>query len=171
MPFLPHIKILQLILLSLTLLLVACSSNKSKVGGYFNFDTDVKLTFTIASDINPDDNGKPAPLFIRLYELKSNKMFEKADFIDLYERDQEALGADFLGKTSLKPFIPGHSRVEKMVLSQEAQYVGLYAEFLRYKGASYKALIPIVGNNVFTSSAKIYVTGNKITVVGKKKKK
>ena len=145
-------------------LLVACSSGQSKVGGFLNLDTDLKLTFIIDADINPDDNGKPAPLFIRLYELKSNKMFEKADFIDLYERDEETLGGDFLSKVSLKPFTPGQDRKEKMVVSPDAQYVALFAEFLRYKGSSYKAIFPVVSNNVFSNSAKIRVSGNKLTL-------
>lgn len=149
-------------------LLVACSTGKSKVGGFFNLDTDVKIIFYVDANINPDDNGKPAPLFIRLYELKSNKMFEKADFIDLYERDEETLGGDFLSKVSLKPFTPGQDRVEKMVLSPDAQYVGLFAEFLRYKGSSYKIIFPVVSNNVFTNSAKIRISGNKITITSGK---
>lgn len=160
-------RILALCSIAATFLLVACSSDTSKVGAYLNFDTDLKLSFQVDSDINPDDRGKPAPLFVRLYELKSPKLFEKAGFIELYERDQEALGADFAGKQVLKPFVPGQSRVERMVLGKETRYVGLYAEFLRYKGAQFKAVIPVVGHNILASSARIHLSGNQIVVTDK----
>jgi type VI secretion system protein VasD len=152
--------------IAIAILLAACSSTSSKVGGLLNLNTDIELSFQVDADINPDDNGKPAPLFVRLYELKSTKMFDKAGFIELYERDQEMLGADFASKLVLKPFRPGNNRAEKLVLGPDTKFVGLYAEFLRYKGAKYKVVIPVVSHNIITSSVKINLSGNQLTVVG-----
>jgi type VI secretion system protein VasD len=152
--------------IALVMLLSACSTGSSKVGGMLNLDTDLELTFQVDADLNPDDGGKPAPVFIRLYELKSTKLFDKAGFIELFERDQEVLGADFAGKVVLKPFRPGGNRVEKLVLGPETKFVGLYAEFLRYKNAKYKAVIPVVSHNIIASSARIQMSGNQLRVIG-----
>jgi type VI secretion system protein VasD len=154
--------------LAIAFLLAGCSSGTNKVGSFLGLDTDIKLSFDVGPDVNPDDNGKPAPVFVRLYELKSTTMFDKAGFIELYERDEELLGADFAGKHVLKPFRPGENRVERMVLGKDTRYVGLYVEFLRYKGSHYKAVVPVVGHNIVASSARIQLSGNQITIVGGK---
>ncbi len=143
--------------------LPACTSLNTKVGGVLRLDTDLKLTFKADADINPDDKKRPSPLFLKMYELKSTKQFEKANFIDLFERDSEVLGADLVAKQTLKRLRPGDGRADNFVLKPETRYVGLFAEFLQYKDAKFKILIPIAPTNVFASSAVIQITGNTIT--------
>lgn len=145
-----------------TLLLSSCQSDKSRVGGFFNLDTDLKIDFIVDADINPDESKRPSPLFIRMYELKTNKMMKNADFLDLFERDEELLGADMVVKHSLKRFKPGESRTEKLVLDPDTKLVGLFAEFLDFKNARFKLIIPVVSNNVFRNSVVIRVSGNEL---------
>lgn len=140
--------------------LQACSSVNSKVGGAFGLDTDVALKLIAAADINPDDKGRPSPLVIRLYELKTPRQFERANFIDLFERAPAVLGADLVGKQVLKPLKPGEERKDKLVVNKETRYVGLVAEFLQYKNAKYKVIVPIAAENLVASGATIRVTGN-----------
>jgi len=108
----------------------------------------------------PDELGKASPLFIRMYQLKAKKMMKKADFIELYERDKEMLGADLVSTHKLKRFKPGESRAEPFVLNKETRYVALYAEFFNFRESRYKLIIPVVANNVFRNSVTIRVTGN-----------
>jgi type VI secretion system protein VasD len=140
----------------------ACTSLNTKVGGVFKLDTDLKLAFKADADINPDDKKRPSPLFLRMYELKSTKQFEKANFIDLFERDSEVLGADMVAKQTLKRLKPGDERTDHYVLKPETRYVGLFAEFLQYKDAKFKIIIPVAPTNVFASSATISISGNAI---------
>ncbi len=117
-------------LLSICAMLGACQSNKSTVGGFFDLDTDLKIEFVVDADINPDGQGSASPLFVRMYQLKSEKMMNNADFIDLYEQDGKTLGADMIGEVrKLKPFKPGENRTEIFVLDANAQYVAFYGEF------------------------------------------
>lgn len=157
---LKKIKILSV--LFLLPLLTSCSSLNSGVGGYLGLDTDLEIIFKADADINPDENNKPSPLFIRMYELKSPKMFNKSDFIGLYERDAELLGADLVASHKLKRLKPGDNRVDNFVLNKDTQYVALYAEFLKYKNAKYKLVIPVVQNNVVRTTAAIGISANKI---------
>jgi type VI secretion system protein VasD len=142
--------------------IAACSSLNTKVGGVFKLDTDLKLAFKAEADINPDDKKRPSPLFLRMYELKSTKQFEKANFIDLFERDKEVLGADLVAKQTLKRLRPGDERTDRFVLKPDTRYVGLFAEFLQYKDAKFKILVPVSPTNVVASSAEVYVAGNTI---------
>lgn len=159
-------RIIQLRPIAIVLVLaamVACSSLNTKVGGVFKLDTDLHLTFKTDADINPDDKKRPSPLFLRMYELKATKQFEKANFIDLFERDSEVLGADLVAKQTLKRLKPGDERTDKLVLKPETRYVGLFAEFLQYKDAKFKLIIPISPTNVFASSGTVYLYGNTLS--------
>lgn len=142
----------------------SCTTINTKVGGLLNLDTDLRITFLVDADVNPDDNKTPSPLFVRMYELKSPNMFNKANFIDIFERDAEALGADMITKQRLKHIRPGETREADFVLNKETKYVGLYAEFLRYKNSKYKLVIPVAQTNVVSSSATIKISGNKILI-------
>jgi type VI secretion system protein VasD len=144
----------------------ACTSLNTKVGGVFKMDTDLVLTFKADADINPDDKKRPSPLFVRMYELKSTKQFAKANFIDLFERDAEVLGADMLAKQTLKRLRPGDERKDSFVLKPETRYVGLVAEFLQYKDAKFKIIVAVAPTNVFASSADVRIAGNTMRIPG-----
>ena len=157
--------IIKYIVFSLAFLAsTSCTTINTKVGGLLNLDTDLKLTFVVDADVNPDDNKTPSPLFVRMYELKSPKMFNKANFIDIYERDSEVLGADMIDKQRLKHIRPGETREASFVLNKDTKYVGLFAEFLKYKDSKYKLVIPVAQTNVVSSSATIQLSGNRLII-------
>lgn len=160
-----HLNCFKLISLSLmSVLVMSCSSLNGAVGSYFGMDTDLQVEFIVDPDINPDESGKASPLFIRMYELKSPKMMAQTDFIDIYERDKEVLGENLVTIHKLRRFKPGESRTEHYVLDKSANYVAFYAEFLKFKDAKYKVIVPVVANNVFQSTATVHVSKNEISV-------
>ena len=147
------------------LILISCQSNKSLVGGYLDLDTDITIEFIVDADSNPDEAGVGSPLFVRMYELKSSKMMQKADFIDLFEQDKKTLGADMVGDIHrFKRFKPGEDRTENFVLSPKTQYIALYAEFLDFQESKFKLVVPVVVNNVFRNSVTVRIAGNEMTL-------
>ena len=153
---------------SVTVLLVvgmsiSCSTMNTKIGGMLNLDTDLDLAFRADTNINPDENNTPSPLYIRMYELKSDKQFKNADFIDIYERDKEVLGDDMLAKQRLKRLVPGEHREKDFVLNPQTRFVGLFAEFQKYKNSTFKAIIPVEPTNVVASSSDVHISGNTIS--------
>lgn len=140
--------------------LSACSTMNTKIGGFFNLDTDLVLKFKADKSINPDNNGSPSPLYIRMYELKSAKQFRNADFIDLYEHDKQVLGSAMLAKQRLKRIVPGEAREKDYVLNPKTHYVGLFAEFQDYRNSTYKVIIPVEPTNVVASSSVVNISGN-----------
>jgi len=140
--------------------LTACSTINTKIGGLLNLDTDLGLSLNADADINPDDHNVPSPLYIRMYELKTDKQFRKADFIDLFERDKEVLGADLIGKQRLKRLLPGEHREKDFVLDPNTRFVGLYAEFQHYRHSTFKIILPVEPTNVVATSASVHISGN-----------
>jgi type VI secretion system protein VasD len=130
-----------------------------------DLDTDLKLSFIVEKNVNPDDNKVSSPVIVRMYELKSTKAFENANFIDLYERDSEILGKTMITEQALKPIQPSEDSTAKFVLSKGTKYIGLYAEFLQYEDAKYKVIIPVAETNVVTSTAKVQLIDNKMVLL------
>ncbi len=147
------------------LTLASCTSVNTKVGGLLDLDTDLKLSFIVEKDVNPDDNKVSSPVIVRMYELKSTKAFENANFIDLYERDSEILGKTMITEQALKPIQPNEDSTAKFVLSKGTKYIGLYAEFLQYEDAKYKVIIPVAETNVVSSTAKVQLIENKMILL------
>ncbi len=147
------------------LTLASCTSVNTKVGGLLDLDTDLKLSFVVEKNVNPDDSKVSSPVIVRMYELKSTKAFENANFIDLYERDSEILGKTMITEQALKPIQPNEDSTAKFVLSKGTKYIGLYAEFLQYEDAKYKVIIPVAETNVVSSTAKVQLIDNKMILL------
>ncbi|MFM9925131.1 type VI secretion system lipoprotein TssJ [Variovorax sp. H27-G14] len=54
------------------------------------------ITITAAPDLNPDEKERPAPILVRVYELRSEAVFETADYFSLQNSDKAVIGADLL---------------------------------------------------------------------------
>lgn len=150
------------------LLGVSACTTVNGSGNKLGLDTDLKLVFHTAADINPDERNHPSPVFIRLYELKSPLAFHQADFMTLYNKDKATLEADFVAKRELKRFVPGESREERFVLNPTTKYVALYAEFFQYQNANYKIIFEVTPGNFVGNQVRIDLTGNHIVLSPKK---
>lgn len=149
----------------MVLFLMSCSSSSTEPGGVLDFDTDFKLKIVAEENINPDDNKVPSPVIVRMYELKTTKAFEQANFIDLYEKDSEILGKSLVTSQLLKPIKPGESSNTNFILSKDTQFVGLYVEFLQYENAKYKLTIPVEKAYLISSSSEVLLSGNTISLL------
>lgn len=56
----------------------------------------LRLQVKAADDVNPDEQGRAAPIMVRIYELKSATAFEQADFFSLQNASKKTLGEDVL---------------------------------------------------------------------------
>jgi type VI secretion system protein VasD len=131
-------------------LLTACQSTFKEyvaqpVGKFFDWDTEVEVKFTVETDTNPDDsnNNQPSPLVVRIYELADKDQFERARFRDIYFDDKKILGDAYIKKHTLKPLLPGTTRLDQFQLKKGTAYVGLFAEFVQYKDADFRVVIPV----------------------------
>lgn len=137
---------------------------KSPVGSMLKLDTDVRIKFSVAEDINPDEKQTSSPLVVRFYELESNIAFRQADFIGLFEQDDSILGKDLISKRELVPILPGKSRTDRIVVNPKTRYVALFAEFYEYRNSKYKLVFPVTANNVVDNSVNIFIKDNQLVL-------
>ena len=51
------------------------------------------LNVAAHGNVNPDDNGRPSPVVLRVYQLKDDAAFKDAEFFALFDKEQATLGA------------------------------------------------------------------------------
>ena len=78
--------------------------------------------------MNPDLNGRPSPIVIRLIELKHPVAFESADFFSLYERARDSLAPDMVASEELE-MRPGETIELKLRVKEGSRYVGVLAAY------------------------------------------
>lgn len=99
-------------------------------------------TISAAADLNPSVSNRPSPLIVRLYELRSDAAFNKADFIALYQGDQATLGGDLVAKDEMM-IQPGESRPYQRKLAVETRYVAVFAAYRDIERAVWRAIAPV----------------------------
>jgi type VI secretion system VasD/TssJ family lipoprotein len=82
----------------MALWLVACAKNAESPQSVEKTSdaTTMALHFDAVAGLNPGANGQPAPVRVRIYELKNTASFARADYFALAERAQATLGADLI---------------------------------------------------------------------------
>lgn len=110
-------------LLTALLMLSGCAA----LSPYSN-QTRLELTLSGNDLLNPDLNGRPSPIVVRLLELKSPVAFETHDFFSLYERGKESLNQDLVASEELE-LRPGDKIDLKLRVEPGSRYVGVLAAY------------------------------------------
>ncbi|MGE6531140.1 type VI secretion system lipoprotein TssJ [Pseudomonas sp. NPDC077382] len=104
--------------------------------------TKLDLSLQGSDRLNPDLNGRPSPVVIRLLELKHPVAFENADFFSLYQRPKEALSPDMVIQEELE-LRPGEQRDLKLFVQDGSRYVGVMAAYRDLPESSWRFVIPL----------------------------
>jgi type VI secretion system protein VasD len=114
--------------------LSACGSSPPK-------PDKARMTFVAQPIVNPDAKGRPSPIVVRVYQLKSDDKYTGADFFALFDDDQKVLGADLLGRDEVE-LAPGESREVQFTVSGDAKFVGVLAAFRDIRNSRWRAIRP-----------------------------
>lgn len=106
-------------------------------------EAKVKAAMTLAAqgDVNPDANGRPSPVVVRVYQLRADGAFTGADFFALYNDEQKTLGAELITRDEFV-LAPSESRTLDVTLSPDARYLGAIAAFRDIRNAQWRAVAP-----------------------------
>lgn len=104
--------------------------------------TKLDLSLVGSDQLNPDLNGRPSPIVLRLMELKHPVAFENADFFSLYQRPKEALAPDLVTLEELE-LRPGETRELKVSVQEGSRYVGVLAAYRDLPEANWRYVIAI----------------------------
>lgn len=125
------------------LLLAAGLSVAAALAGCFGGPAVLSATAVVGAQVNPDLHKRPSPVVVRVYELKASTLFEQADFVTLFEKEQEALGAELVGRDELI-FRPGDTKPITKTLSPDTRFIGVVAAFRELERARWRAVVPVV---------------------------
>jgi type VI secretion system protein VasD len=97
---------------------------------------------TVDPTINPDLRGRPSPVVVRVYELKSLAAFNSTDFFSLFEKEQEALGGELVGREEYH-LEPAETRPYQRQLQADTKFIGAVAAFRDLENSRWRAAAPI----------------------------
>jgi type VI secretion system protein VasD len=104
--------------------------------------TTVAGSVAAVTGVNPSVSGRPSPLLLRVYELKTDTVFAAADFVSLYQRDQAELGADLVGREEIM-LAPGESRPINRTLAPETRFLAVFAAYRDVEHARWRAVLAV----------------------------
>jgi type VI secretion system protein VasD len=121
--------------------------------------TSINSQILASYEINPDANGRPSPVVVRIYELKSISAFNEADFFKLYDEEVATLGGDLLSREEFE-FTPGESHKIIHNAHEQARFFAVIAAYRNIDQASWRASTALKLN----SKNSLIVRINKLSV-------
>jgi type VI secretion system protein VasD len=116
--------------------------------------TAVKVNVAVLAAANPDSNGRPSPILVRVYELKSTAAFDSADFFTLYGKDQATLGADLNAKSEFL-LRPGESKGFEQNVQQGTKFIAVVAAYRDIEHSRWRATAPVPPNKTTPLAVKV----------------
>jgi type VI secretion system protein VasD len=121
-------------------LLVACSI--ALTGGCGSAPPLLQGSIKADPTINPDLHGRPSPVVVRVYELKSLEAFNGADFFSLFDKESETLGSELVGREEYD-LRPAETRPYKRQLQPDTKFIGVVAAFRDLENSRWRQAAPV----------------------------
>lgn len=128
--------------------------------------SQVVYSLNATAQLNPDSSGRPSPVVLRLYELRSSGSFESAEFFALYSNEAKTLGQSLISRKEMQ-IGPGEKREFIEKLQPGTRVIGVVAAFRNLSSNQWRALIPVqdgksvsVQLNLLRTSISVDASGN-----------
>ncbi|HIE5122444.1 type VI secretion system lipoprotein TssJ [Pseudomonas aeruginosa] len=149
----------KLIVALFGLLLAACSSSTPETP-----PTRVVIWLHAAPNLNPSAAGQAAPLRLRLYELKKDTAFGRADYFALTDNAQSTLGGDLVEQDEFL-LRPGEERRIERTLDEQTRQLGFVAAYRDLDRATWRQVLAVPGQR--TSHLDITLGAQAIGIVAR----
>ena len=104
--------------------------------------TVVDLTVSAGPEVNPNNLGKAAPIVVRVYQLVSPSRFDKADFFQLFNQDQDFLNTDLVTRDDFL-LKPGETKTMTLTPSDPVKVLGVLATYRDFQHATWRTTLPV----------------------------
>ena len=121
-----------LLLAGVVAVAVGCGSSPPLLHGAINVDPNV----------NPDRAGRPSPIVVRIYELKSVAAFNGADFFALFDNEGAALSGELVGREEFQ-LQPGETRQYRRQLQPDTKFIGVVGAFRDLEQSRWRQTVPV----------------------------
>ena len=110
------------------------------------------VSATGAADLNPGPGGEAFPAQVRVYQLRATGKFDNADYFQLVDHEQAALGSDLVSRDD---FIlhPGETRTVELKTKPETRFVGVAVAYRNIDSATWRTIEPVRGTIRLTLDA------------------
>jgi type VI secretion system protein VasD len=88
-----------------------------------------KLEVIAAADLNPDREGRPSPVVVRLFQLRTEGEFAGAKYFQLHDKEKETLGASLISRDELPAIAPGGHLLQELPVSPDTRFFGVLAGY------------------------------------------
>lgn len=134
------VPLLFVVVLASSLLSACASTGQPAVREQSKLDLIVEAD----SDVNPDAQGRAAPLMVRIYELQSVAAFQQADFVFLQSGDKATLGNDLLAKDEYI-LRPGDRQTIRRKSSPHTEAIGVFASYRDLPQSTWRVVYKLPG--------------------------
>ena len=124
------------------LALLGCVSYATAPNAHAADKVAVKTEITTAADLNPNRSGRPSPVALFMFQLKTREAFDAADYFSLTAAEATVLGGDLIERTQLM-LQPGEARPMEAEFDEEARFIGFVAAFRDIENAQWRGLVEL----------------------------
>jgi len=118
-----------------------------------------KAKISATGDVNPNNEGRPSPVHVRIFQLKEDGAFMGADFWALVDKEQETLAGSLVQRLEFD-LSPGESKDFELKVSPDARVLGLMAEYNDYRNAQWRVVAKAPNKTLMDIVKKDRVTFN-----------
>ena len=115
----------SVIAVAFLLVLAACASSDPKTP---KVPILLDMSVVASSGVNPDGQKRPAPIVVRVYELRTDSAFTAADYFSLQDKDKTVLADDLVRRDEFQ-LRPGEKKVIQRKIDPETTRIGILAAY------------------------------------------
>ncbi len=106
----------------------------------YNITVQLKTSATL----NPDNNGRPSPLYVKIFQLKDESSFQKLTLDELLFLQKTAFASNDILAVDETTLLPSTTKELELSINSDATYLGILAAFQREAG-KFKQAIKVEG--------------------------
>lgn len=91
---------------------------------------------------NPDINGRPSPLILKVIEVKNQEVFSGLPYFDLNENVSQSLGIDYISHEELV-LLPGEDKQLKYKVRNSTKFIAFIGEFRDIENSEWRYVFPV----------------------------
>ena len=149
-------KWLRIVLVSLTCVLASCTSTSEN-------NVDFTYVLSASPDINPDIEGKPSSVLVRVFQLSNDINFRNASYDQLMGSHDNALGTEFIAVTEYL-VDPDSRREVELKISEHTKFIGVAVGYRSMDMVTWRTVVSMPEANVWTGWSGLSNTGLEIKV-------
>ncbi|MDR0702302.1 MAG: type VI secretion system lipoprotein TssJ [Azoarcus sp.] len=115
----------------------------------------LEISLGAAEGVNPNIEGRPSPIVVRLFELSNDTRFMGADYFELMGQNDTPLGDELLVSEEFI-LLPGEVRMVRKRAAANSKFLGIIAGYRDLTGSTWRAVAslpePYLAGRVWSSS-------------------